>query len=235
LRNLGKSWYGTAGCWLVTVSLSLLVSSCDRPEPDYFPLNANRSWQYRVYVNSAHAELEQRHVVSNRPAEVLYDERVVPRQTLDGRETFYRVNDWGIERVTFDGGVANGQRRLPLRLDEDTIWQADAITGALFRLGPPQRTLFRITVQLPLTYRIEAVDERVDVPAGSFEHCVRVYGTGTMSANVGNYVGQTQITVENWDWYASGVGLVKSLRRETTTSTALPFGERLMELQSFEN
>lgn len=216
-----------------------LLSACGRAEPEYFPLNENWLWGYRVVLSTKEGSREQRYLLRNLPAEIWPEGRVVPRQTIDGNRHNYLVSAQGIERlqVNFvdEQRSVVAERVLGLPWQEGTTWQADTTTVALVRFGPPQRTfIFRVAQQVPMTYRIEAVDDWVSVPAGEFDRCLRVYGWGKINADVGNFVGRTSLTVESWDWYAPGVGLVKSQRRETTTSAVLRFGELTMELQSLQ-
>jgi len=81
-------------------------------------------------------------------------------------------------------------------------------------------------------YTVEDLDDEVAVPAGRFSRCLRIRGTGFTSQNVGFYVGHTDIRVETTEWYAPNVGLVKAVRKETTTSSVLPGGHYQMELES---
>jgi hypothetical protein len=114
-----------------------------------------------------------------------------------------------------------------------TSWVDTEFTVTLEHTGPPEHSLNRITVPVELQYRIESTDEEITVPAGTFKNCLRIKGVGTTSKNVGFYVGQTDIRVENIEWYAPGAGLVKAVRLETTTSKVLPRGSYELNLTSF--
>lgn len=116
-----------------------------------------------------------------------------------------------------------------------TEWRGTTRTRLLEKTGPPQETLFRIVQALPMHYRIAATDVVIEVPAGVYRHCLLVEGKGARHVNVGNYIGETDIHVETRDWYAPGVGLVRSERRESTTSPALDRGELVQVLERFRN
>ena len=79
---------------------------------------------------------------------------------------------------------------------------------------------------------VEHTAASVVVPAGRFDECLLVSGHGTTTADVGNYLGRTEIKVSTEDWFAPGVGLVKSIRTELTSSDALNFGRLSMELRA---
>jgi hypothetical protein len=219
--------------------LLVLAAACGDGQPEYFPLNADWLWEYRVVLTTKEGSREQRHLLRNLPAESWPEGKVVPRQSGDGGRQHYLLTAGGIDhlRQSFAGGQRSvvTERVLGLPWQPGASWQANTTTVALVRFGPPQRTyIFRVTQQVPMTYRIETIDDQVTVPAGNFNRCLRVYGRGKINADVGNFVGRTTLTVESWDWYAPGVGLVKSKRRETTTSAVLRFGELIMELQSLQ-
>jgi hypothetical protein len=58
---------------------------------------------------------------------------------------------------------------------------------------------------------------------------------GSEFKDAGNYIGRTIVRVNETSWYAPGVGLVKSIREETTESQALDKGQLIIELELFEN
>jgi hypothetical protein len=218
--------------------LAVVVCACGRADPEYFPLNEGWVWRYRIVLTTEDRNWEQRYIITNLPRESSDNTLLVPQQTIDGRRIYYRVDDDGIVRmrsaVAGKSDIAPGDRVLPSDPGAGTSWRGNATTVALMKIGPPQETLFRVSVEMPVTYLIEATDDHVSVPAGNFSNCLRIYGSGKINTDAGNYVGRTNVGIESWDWYAPGVGLVKSLRRETTSSAALKYGELLMELQSLE-
>lgn len=218
--------------------LTLVLAGCGGADPEYYPLNEGWLWRYRIVVTTEERTWEQRYIIRNLPAQSRPEGSIVPRQTIDDHRQYYRVNDDGIERLRLDEDRGQDRMRAnrvlasPQRTGES--WHGKAATVALIKVGPPQETLFRVSVEVPMIYTIELTDDRVSVPAGDFSNCLRVHGIGQVNIDAGNYVGRTNVTIESWDWYAPGVGLVKSSRRETTTSAALKFGEFLMELQSLD-
>jgi hypothetical protein len=77
--------------------------------------------------------------------------------------------------------------------------------------------------------------DMVKVPAGAFENCMRVVMSGNAFVDAGNYVGKTIVRVTETNWYAPGVGLVKSVREESTKHRALDKGGIILELESFRS
>ena len=69
---------------------------------------------------------------------------------------------------------------------------------------------------ISLVYRIVGLHGLMQVPAGRFDNCVRVEAAGTMPVEERTR-GIKQITIEQTEWYAPDVGLVKMTRKEYTT------------------
>jgi hypothetical protein len=123
---------------------------------------------------------------------------------------------------------------LPASLAPDARWRQRTPVRVLEKTGPPQETLFRVQTSLPVDYRIAAVDETLQLPAGRFSGCLRVEGSGRISVHLGNYLGVSQVEVQVAEWYAPGVGLVRQTIEERTNKPALDHGRLLLELTDFE-
>ena len=82
-----------------------------------------------------------------------------------------------------------------------------------------------------MQFQVAGLDAAVSVPAGNFKNCLKISGFGETNVDVGNYIGRTVITVQVERWYAKGVGLIKSVRKETTTADAINLGTLTLELE----
>lgn len=210
----------------------------------YLPLQPGLSWHYEMERTTMDGTRVQKLFLRTLPGRARYasadgagEVEAVARQSLDGSEELLARTAEGVVRL---GGrhrddsepVLTSAPRLllPHAPEVGMRWTTPTRTQVLEKTGPPQETLYKILVELPMTYEILSVDDTVSVPAGRFEGCIRVRGTASTHASVGNYIGSTDILIESTDWYAPGIGLVKSERRETTTSSALDAGRSVMEL-----
>lgn len=63
---------------------------------------------------------------------------------------------------------------------------------------------------------VESVTDSVTVPAGTFRDCIRVVSNGRVTAEAQNVEGPVEIIVGTRVWYAPGVGVVQTTRREST-------------------
>jgi hypothetical protein len=84
-----------------------------------------------------------------------------------------------------------------------------------------------------MNYTIHSLDEVVTVPAGTFEHCLMVKYKGSAKKEFRG-LGLVNITVEQMAWFAPGLGLVKSVRRERCDDARAGSGSQITELLSYE-
>lgn len=221
--------------------LTVVLAGCGGPSSsDYFPLDAGWRWSYDIHVTTMDGPQFKKYLVENLGTKTHEGRKLALRSSADGAVVYYQQ--------TADGVLRTGESRpeqgmtmfekpsavLPARLEKGARWTQTEYTVTLEHTGPPEHSLNRITVPVDLEYVIEETNETVQLPLGTFTNCIRVHGKGGTSKNVGFYVGQTDIGVENTAWYAPGVGLVKALRKETTTSHVLPRGSYEMTLSRLE-
>lgn len=228
---------------------TMFFTACSHDGPTYFPLEPGTYWRYKIESTTMDGTETKKFVVQATQPRKWRDEKIPVRTTLAGTHLFYEYNEQGVYRVATQrndqqapSAVPDNRRTvLQYPLKPGTSWTEMTETNALYRTGPPQRSEYWIHAPVPLTYVIEATDDSVKVPAGRFENCLRVRATGkTPNYDAGNYIGRTDIIVEKTDWYAPGVGLVKSVRKETTTGKVLNHGsmqtfagEMVFELETF--
>jgi hypothetical protein len=228
-------------CSAVSLTFVLLgfLGACGAPTNAYFPLEEGLQWRYDIDVITMDGPQKKKFLVSNIGPAKHQGQTLSVRASADGGFTYYRIGPTGVLRIGESGPdspmdlYAAPRLVMPAKVDQTAAWTDTEFTVTLEHTGPPEHSLNRITVPVNLQYKIEATDAEVTVPAGTFRNCLRIKGVGTTSKNVGFYVGQTDIRVENTEWYAPGTGLVKAVRIETTTSKVLPRGSYELNLTSF--
>ena len=99
-----------------------------------------------------------------------------------------------------------------------TQWQALTTAYALQRRSEVPKEVRRFHKPFPMTYTIAALDDSVSVPAGSFEHCLRVDGRAKVRLYVDAQFNWRDIELTGREWYCPGVGLVKLEREELSPS-----------------
>lgn len=218
----------------------LAVTACSPSGDRYFPLDKGRYWRYDMTYQTMDGNFKGIYALEMLAREEKDDGASYIARTIDGELIYYTVNEKGVMRTgsekTVDRNTTySGVERFVFRypLEEGTEWESVTVSKALIKTGPPQKTEFHIRARVPVSVRIESMHDTVRVPAGTFHNCMRVVLNGDSFINAGNYIGRTIVNVKETDWYAPGVGLVKSERRETTTKKALDKGSITLELAEY--
>ncbi|MGH8120941.1 MAG: hypothetical protein ACRESK_10045 [Gammaproteobacteria bacterium] len=225
---------------LVAIWSLCLLAACNRSPDYYFPLSGGKYWRYVLTYHTLDGNFKGIYAVENLGRRKDNDNDIYVRRLVDGSSRYLLLDDTGIrtmanektsgiqtQRVDLDHYIF----RFPLAVGQE--WQDTTISRALVKTGPPQKTEFHINAVIPVLVRIDSLTDTVTVPAGIFPDCMRITRKGNTYANAGNYVGLTIVAIEETDWYAPGVGLVKSLRKESTTSKVLDKGEITLELEAY--
>ena len=223
---------------MLVISFSLLFTACSDEETSFFPLNSGHSLHYDVTKTTMDGTFGQKYIVETLPQLHWQGTASVPIVSAGGEQYLYQQSSSAIHRVAFKRrgeatfvAHANPHLVLPEALQLGSAWQQTSYTKLLENTGPPWETLFKIVQPVDLKLKVEALDATVTVPAGSYQNCLKVSGFGETNVDVGNYIGRTVIAVKVEQWYARGIGLVKSLRTETTTADAISKGTLAMELE----
>lgn len=227
---------------LFLMLLCLLCVSCTSDENSYFPLNKAYKWQYNVTLSTKDGLLNQKYILNNLGEGELDGESVYLRQLLNGTRLYYSVSEEGIyylgnldsQDITPEF-YEDKQLVLPDLLVVGAGWEQTTITKLLKKTGPSQKTVLEVIVEIPLEVNVESLGETVVVAAGRFEKCLKITMSGSIFKNAGDYIGLTLINVEQTNWYAPGVGLVKMERLETTQRKVLDKGSLLIELAEFQS
>jgi len=227
-------------------SIAVLALPACAPAPGddkLFPLAEGRRWTYRVSTTIDEGDAPQREtlVLANRgPAHI--DGAVSWRRRSDaGIEYWLRSDATGIYRIASRNpldrqAVPDAERRYVLRKPYavGTEWQASTVAYVFERKNEVPRALRHVHQPFPMTYRIDAIDDKVQTPAGQFEGCLRVSGRAEMRLYVDDLFQWRQIPLTTLEWYCPGVGLVRLQRKETSPTRHMIGGTVTMELSSWQ-
>lgn len=219
----------------------LLVSACSNNEGhEYFPLQEGAYWRYKMNYRTMDGRWDTFFAYENYPSYRNDEHTIFVRKTLDGREYHYTINDDGIMVQNYE--ITEGMQtriesnqhyvfKFPLEVGQS--WNDKSYSQVLIKTGPPQKTVFRINANIPVNVTVESMNESVTVPAGTFNNCIKINLKGSGFHDAGNYVGHTIVSIDEERWYAPGVGLVKSIRREKTTDLVVRDGQINLDLEEF--
>ncbi len=230
---------------VLTVFAATTLTSCTQPKPapdDYFPLDAGHTWTYRVttYLDDNIAKTEALEIKA-RAAENMGGDPAHRRHTSDGIDYWLRSDKTGIYRIASRNPLdrfaqADEPHRYVLQRPYQigTQWANATTAYALQRRSEVPKEIRRTHKPFPMTYTIAAMDEKVTVPAGTFERCMRVEGKAAVRLYVDAQFAWRDIPLTTQEWYCPGVGLAKVDRIEPSPSRFMVSGRVTLELTDWE-
>lgn len=226
-------------------ALSLLLAACGSAPADdaLFPLGEGRSWTYRVSTVIDEGESTEREtlVLANRGSDAIDGAPSWRRRSDSGTEYWLRSDATGIYRIA----SRNALEREP-QLDKPrryvlqkpyvvgTEWEAPTTAYVLARKNEVPREVRHFHKPFAMHYRIEALGEKVQTPAGQFEDCVRVGGRAEVRLYVDALFQWREIPLLTREWYCPNVGLVRLERSEPSPTRFMVGGTVTMELASWQ-
>ena len=232
-----------AAALLTTTTLAL--AACGSAGDDaLFPLGEGHRWTYQVSTAVDEADAASESLVLRTQGTDTIDGAVSWRRRSDsGIEYWLRSDATGVYRIASRNPLErepqlDNPRRYVLRKPYvvGTEWVAPTTTYVLARKNELPREVRYIEKfkALPMTYRIEALDEKVKTPAGEFEGCLRVAGRAEVRLYVDALFQWRDIPLATLEWYCPRVGLVRLERKEPSPTRFMVGGTVTMELTSWQ-
>lgn len=237
-----------APMWL-SLLLAAGLGGCGRGEPgrDFFPLEAGHRWTYDVSSEWEGSPPERESLTLQALGEHSLegfdglDGRAWQRHGDSGVDYWHRCDETGIYRVASKSEAdpqprPDAVRRYVLKAPfvVGTSWQASTTAYLLRRRNEFPPEIRHSHPAIPMTYTIEAVQQKVQTAAGSHEGCLRVRGQATVRLFADPVNGWQDLPLSTREWYCPGVGLVRLERSEPASSTFLVGGVMKMELVSWQ-
>jgi hypothetical protein len=231
---------------LAVVALAMLASCSPAPDDTaLFPLEAGRSWTYQVATvtdDPAFAPPNETLGFKTHGPAAAAGEPTWRRRSSTGAEYWLRSDASGIYRVASKGPLelmpqADQTPRYVLRKPYavGTEWVASTTPYVLQRRNefPHELRHLQRYKSLPMTYRIEALDQLVKTPAGEFTACLRVAGRADIRLYVDELFAFREVPLFTREWYCPGVGLARVEREERSPSKFVVGGTLTMELTAW--
>lgn len=218
------------------------LSGCSSGPPDYYPLDSERSWQYRVVSRVLDDERIQKYVVSNQGTAVYEGQTVFVQRVQSGHFRYFKKDETGIRRIAVRArgsleprADAEAPYVLKFPLKRNTQWQSLSRLRLIeSRTFAREDKLYKRDLPVRLTYTIEDTEATVEVPAGRYRNCLKIKAAGVTRVPVDRGTASATVTVDLFDWYAPDVGLVKSVRHERSDSVFLQNGDFRLELEQVD-
>jgi hypothetical protein len=226
---------------LGVTALVLMLSGCSKPNAEYYPLGVGKWWHYQTRTTILGEESNARIIIANLESGSVDGEPIVVQRRQDGRDHYVARLDDGVVRLGVRDEAALEVDRddppiaiLPGQLELGSSWNTQSVLALVeSRTFAREDKLRERRVRLELTMAVASLDDEVAVPAGRYRNCLRVDGTGETRVWTDRRNAIAEVHVELHDWYAPGVGLVKSSRLESSESPFLKGGESVQELVQF--
>ncbi|MCC2655188.1 MAG: hypothetical protein K0Q76_296 [Panacagrimonas sp.] len=229
-----------AACVLM-VTMLLCACGGEHAGPAYFPLEPGLRWEYAVHEKNPVVDRTYVLEMRNLEARERDGERYARRLGSDGNEYWILVGDKALARAGVRTAIDMEPRmdekpRIVMQLPPaaEQWWEVESRPYILERVEPfRERFSQDESKRVPLHMKVAALDETVEVPAGRFEKCLRLEGTGLLNVLADARIGASEVPVTHTEWYAPGVGLVKLIRKEVLDTQAIVGGTITMELTDF--
>lgn len=227
----------------VLVAATLLAACGGTPSPEYFPLNPGLRWEYALHEKNRLVDQVSLLSLRNLEAVTRDGQPYARRIASDGNEYWLSRSDTALLRVGQRTAIDFAPRmdaaprtvmQLPPSLKQ--AWSVETRPYILERAEPfRERFSQDDSKRIELRMTVAALDDVVEVPAGKFERCLRLEGTGVLNVLADARIGASEVPVTHTEWYAPGVGLVKLVRTESLDTTQIVGGEVTMELLRFDD
>lgn len=229
---------------MLLLVLGTAVPGCTRVDaPDYFPLDPGLRWEYAKRESSRAGEQVERFEMRNLTPATRDGQRYLRRLASDGNEYWLQLRDERLERVGVRTAIdfeprmdASARMVMPRVPAVGMAWDVETRPYVLERIEPfRERFSQDDSKRIQLRMQVMALDEVVEVPAGRFERCLRLEGSGLLNVLADARIGASPVPVTHTEWYAPGVGLIKLQRTETLDTQAIVGGSVTLELLRFES
>ena len=230
----------------VALLLCILGVACSQgpAEDPMFPLADGRSWTYRTttsYENDLADPLHQDLTLRTRGIETIEGLPAWRRRSDSGVDYWLRSDASGTYRVASKSDVERNPRldgapRYVLQKPYvvGTQWASSTTAYVLERRNEFLKELRHSTKPVAMNYRIDAVDQRVQTPAGNFDGCLRVLGRAEIKLYVDVAGRWDAVPLTTLEWYCPNVGLVRLERKEPSPSKLMRGGTLTMELTAWK-
>lgn len=223
---------------LCRLFLIVVLASCNAcgtgDRHSYFPLGDSSWWEYSVRFTYRGEPREQRLILANQAPVNVDNEKYFPRRSASNHTDYFQKNEQGISHIDPVKGDRTWILRQPYEIG--TEWQETSKVSKLELLGGAFTATYMARIQRPVTmsYKIESLDDTVKVNGIRYTNCLRVRSKGRLYAGstLEEFMNISSINIDQTEWYAPGVGLVKSVRKEFTSPKEFK-NEYIQELLSF--
>ncbi|NKB36762.1 MAG: hypothetical protein GKR93_06250 [Gammaproteobacteria bacterium] len=225
----------------VLILLCLGLTACGKKDNSYFPLSSGYEWHYQVLALTTDGVHEQRIILHSLDPREIDGQSYFVLRSLTGLLYLYRSTEDGLEQEGYlrhkkqeDEFVSDRVMLLPKQLEVGYEWESMMKTRTLgHKWNSSEARVPQMIASVPVNNRIENTNAVVTTAAGRFNNCLEISTKGFSFHKGGRFSERTLVEIDQLNWYAPGVGLVKSVIKETSSNQAFAKGEWRLELESY--
>ena len=218
--------------FLASIFASTTLIACAPSNQDLFPLDSG-VWRYYETTTRILDDIKTQRIIAGiaELAKIDSKQLFILRQAPN-KDAYLQVVDNTIYRVatrdrhllteTWEKAPTKILPRSP-KIGEQWVVQSE-LALIESRTFARQDRLRNRTIPLALSVKVVSIGESVTVPAGTFENCVLLKSEGLVNVKTDRGNANADVIVVREDWYAPGVGLVRSTREEQSESPFLKPG-----------
>ena len=211
-----------------------VLSGCSQVEQSYFPLADDYRWEYIIEEKLNDRTSISKSIVSNLDSQSRNGTVYYPRRYANGETLYYRQTQQGIVRAAKTAQA--GDIVLGFPLQPGTSWAVGTrieILDSRHESFSGGESFISQADEILLHAEIVKLDDIIELAAGIFRNCLRVDSQATVPVKARTR-GIDSIVIEQSEWYAPGVGLVKRMRQERSVPEQY-VGTQIIQLVSFRN
>jgi hypothetical protein len=209
----------------------------DDPSRGLFPLTVGKAWVYQVNTEMTDSAIEKTLTLSVDRKIDFEDVTTWVRRSADGAEYYIRRDQTGIYRVAHrtdleEHAVKDPSRRYILKtpLQVGDSWDGGITVPYLIRRPNQVPNDLKQSHKAPMTFRVEALNEAVEIPFAKYTGCVHVIGEASVRLFTDPINGFNDVPLISHEWYCPKVGLVKFSREELVPGQFMTGGKVTYEL-----
>ncbi len=212
----------------------LLLCGCGKSSSDYFPLGENIKWEYRIEKESGNNKSVGKSLIMQLASIKKDGVDYFPYRYANGETLYYSNSDSGI--LLSSHPQQDGQLFVKTPLELNTSWtrgtriellnnRHESFAGGESFISQGEKII--------LNNEIVSFDESVTVTAGTFTNCMQVESNASVTVKERTR-GIDRVMIEQIEWYAQGVGLVKRIRKEISVPEKYK-ATQMTELLTYES
>jgi hypothetical protein len=220
---------------VLATAAALLLTACGASNQgnEWFPLRAGEAQSYEAHYTTDEPRATDNWTLTTQGPDTKHGQPLMQRRHSDGVTYYFLVDDKGIRRVATRMDIDQDPSMDPetrwvikAPYTVGTEWITPTVPYLIQRTNEHPRDL-KYTHKAPMTWRIEAVDDQVQLGDRSnppLKPCLRLRGEAKLNLYTDPVNGFTDVPLISREWYCKDRGLVKFERTEKVPTGFLTGG-----------